>query len=258
MSTFIETLNLFIRQAQKGDLHTASYPKEWADLRLRVSFGMGSPARVPWIAFIVPEMNVSRGFYPVYLYYRELNTLVLAYGISETNESSESWPVEIMNSASTVAAYFDKSVPRYRDSFVFKAYKVQINEKSIKYINSDTEQEMTEVDIEADLSTILEYYKKIIALPSSLAASEISQGLFYMENQLEDFIIHNWEETDLGKKYNLIIEEGELLSQQYRTDIGRIDILARDKATKDYVVIELKKIKQAMIPLVNLLGTWVG
>jgi len=62
-----------------------------------------------------------------------------------------------------------------------------------------------------------------------------------MEKQLEDFIVHNWGKTELGKKYDLIIEDGELISQEYKTDIGSIDILARNKETESYVVIELKK-----------------
>jgi RecB family endonuclease NucS len=62
-----------------------------------------------------------------------------------------------------------------------------------------------------------------------------------MEQQLEDFIIENWENTELGEKYDLIYEEGALKSQQYVTDIGRIDILAKDKVNGNYVVIELKK-----------------
>ncbi len=66
-------------------------------------------------------------------------------------------------------------------------------------------------------------------------------ALFYMESQLEYFLIENWDRTELGQKYDLIEEEGELRSQQYKTDIGRIDILAQDKKTKQYVVIELKK-----------------
>ena len=66
-------------------------------------------------------------------------------------------------------------------------------------------------------------------------------ALFYMESQLEDFLIENWDKTELGKRYDLIEEDGELRSQQYRTDIGIIDILATDKQTKQLVVIELKK-----------------
>ena len=62
-----------------------------------------------------------------------------------------------------------------------------------------------------------------------------------MEQQLEDFIIQNWSETELGQKYDLIEEEVELKSQQYRTSIGIIDILAKDKENGNYVVIELKR-----------------
>ena len=120
-------LTEFLLQAQKGDLKTASYPKQWDEMRLRVSFGMGAPARVPWIAFVAPEMQVSNGFYPVYLYYKDLKTLILAYGISETQEFSQTWPAEIMNSSTTITAHFDKEVPRYGDSFVFKSYAIEIN-----------------------------------------------------------------------------------------------------------------------------------
>jgi len=66
-------------------------------------------------------------------------------------------------------------------------------------------------------------------------------ALFYMESQLEDFLIENWDKTELGKRYDLIEEDGELKSQQYRTGIGIIDILAEDRKTKQLVVIELKK-----------------
>jgi len=65
--------------------------------------------------------------------------------------------------------------------------------------------------------------------------------LFYMESQLEDFIIENWDKTELGEKYELIEEDGELVSQQYGTKIGNIDILAKEKSSGKYVIIELKK-----------------
>jgi hypothetical protein len=68
-----------------------------------------------------------------------------------------------------------------------------------------------------------------------------SPFLFYMEAQLEDFLIKNWEKTELGAKYDLIEEDGELVSQQYATDIGKIDILVKDKIDGRFVVIELKR-----------------
>ncbi len=70
--------------------------------------------------------------------------------------------------------------------------------------------------------------------------SEEESHHFSLEKQLEDFLIQNWEKTLLGEKYELLEENGELVSQQYKTDIGRIDILARDKKDGRYDVVELK------------------
>ncbi len=258
MDSLKKILNNFIVQAQTKDLKTSSYVKEWNNLSVKVSFGMGTPARIPWIGLRAEGQEVSRGINPVYLYYKDLQTLILAYGVSETEIAPQSWPVEIMNSTQTITAFFDKKVPRYGDSFVFKSYKIEIKDNEVQYTYADSNKEATDTDLESDLSTITEYYKKILSSPSSSPAiNEINQGLFYMEKQLEDFIIHNWDNTELGKKYNLIIEEGELLSQQYRTDIGPIDILAKDKATGSYVVIELKR-NQTSDDTIGQLARYMG
>lgn len=202
---------------------------------------MGAPARVPWIGFTGEGMTVSRGINPVYLYYKDLKTLILAYGVSETEESPETWPADVINSTQTIEAFFDQKVPRYGDSFVFRAYKIEKEGENFT-IKNEEGKNLSEVDVESDLNTIVEYYKKVLSSPQSTYVHvQHTQGLFYMEKQLEDFIIHNWVNTELGKKYDLIIEEGELLSQQYRTEIGPIDILAKDKLTGAFVVIELKK-----------------
>jgi hypothetical protein len=81
--------------------------------------------------------------------------------------------------------------------------------------------------------------------------------LFYMESQLEDFLIENWDKSPLGKKYSLLEENGDLVSQQYNTDIGKIDILAKEKETDSYVVIELKK-NQTSDDTVGQLARYMG
>ena len=68
---------------------------------------------------------------------------------------------------------------------------------------------------------------------------------FGMESHLEDFIAENWDKIDRFKDYEIYQEEGELLGQQYNTNIGRIDILARRKDQKEWLVIELKKGRSA-------------
>lgn len=77
------------------------------------------------------------------------------------------------------------------------------------------------------------------------AVAEISQAAgeveFALEKHLEDFLVRNWESTELGKKYELLEQDGDIVSPQYRTDVGLIDLLVKDKETKQYVIIELKK-----------------
>jgi hypothetical protein len=73
------------------------------------------------------------------------------------------------------------------------------------------------------------------------ASEELREIEFAMETHLEDFLVRNWESTELGKRYELIEEDGEVVSQQYQTDVGRIDLLVKDKTNKQFVIIELKK-----------------
>jgi Endonuclease NucS/MrcB-like, N-terminal domain len=233
-------LGKFLSQARTPELKTASYPKQWAGLKLRVSFGQGVAARVPWIAFIAPEMQVSKGFYPVYLFYREQGTLILAYGVSETEEFAKKWPSEIVNDTQTIKEFFGKEVPRYGDSFVYKAYKITFDRETIQYTYPNG-RVASDRDLETDLSRVVEYFKKVVSNEITKPDSAIGQGVFYMEKQLEDFLINNWDKTELGKKYSLIVEDGEVVSRQYKTDVSSIDILAKDKKTNSYVVIELKK-----------------
>ena len=108
-----------------------------------------------------------------------------------------------------------------------------------------------------ELDSLVDYYKECMDIDLKDETSVISTGLFYMEQQLEDFIIRNWEETELGKKYDLIYEEGELISQQYRTDIGIMDILAKDKKDGSYVVIELKR-KQTSDETIGQVTRYMG
>lgn len=82
-------------------------------------------------------------------------------------------------------------------------------------------------------------------------------ALFYLERQLEDFLIENWDKTELGEKYDLIEENGEMVSQQYPTSVGPIDILAQDKKSHQYVVIELKR-NQTSDDTVGQLARYMG
>lgn len=99
------------------------------------------------------------------------------------------------------------------------------------------------------VSNITKYTKEIEELisgsrpPGIVATDEIIEdpSVFALEQHLEDFLIHNWKHTALGKKYNIFEEDGELIGEQYPSDTGPIDILAISKDKKELLVVELKK-----------------
>lgn len=64
---------------------------------------------------------------------------------------------------------------------------------------------------------------------------------FALEKHLEDFLVQNWKQTELGNHYDIYEEDGELVGQQYPSDTGPIDILAISKDKKTLLVVELKK-----------------
>lgn len=68
-----------------------------------------------------------------------------------------------------------------------------------------------------------------------------STSQFVFEEHLEEFLIKNWNNTELSSKYDLYEELGEMSGQQYPTDTGPIDILAISKDKKELLVIELKR-----------------
>ena len=65
--------------------------------------------------------------------------------------------------------------------------------------------------------------------------------VFALEKHLEDFLVNNWKNTELGRTFDIYEEEGELVGQQYPSDTGPIDILAISKDRQTLLVVELKK-----------------
>ncbi len=234
----MEFLKNFIKQTQTDSLKTKDYPKEFLNLKMKVSFGQGALAKVPWVALRAPDMPVSNGYNPVYLYYKEQNILILAYGISETHIPEVSWTKDIHETKTKISDFIENPF-RYGDSYVYKNYEPVIENKEVFFLRDN--KKISDDTLLDELTGIVNFFKECLNIELKDEKSSISSGLFYMEQQLEDFIIENWEETEFGKKYDLIYEDGDLKSQQFKTDIGKIDILAKDKKNQNYVVIELKR-----------------
>lgn len=82
----------------------------------------------------------------------------------------------------------------------------------------------------------------ILVTQAEVAASVVQDlASFAMEKHLEDFLVQNWAQTELGKDYDIYEEDAEQVGQQYPTDTGPLDILAVSKDKKTLLVVELKR-----------------
>ena len=136
MENINSILENFILQSKTNNLKVLNYPKIFSDLKMKVSFGQGVPARVSWISFLAQEMQTSNGFYPVYLFYKNESKLILAYGVSETSEYPTTWPSEITNNNKQIKDYLSNP-PRYGDSFLFKSYNIELNNNKVSFQSDD-------------------------------------------------------------------------------------------------------------------------
>jgi hypothetical protein len=77
---------------------------------------------------------------------------------------------------------------------------------------------------------------------TELPVSGKSQA-FGLERHLQDFLLDNWESTELGNEWDLVAEGGEVEGYGYerQTEVGRIDLLAHHKSSSRWLVIELKR-----------------
>lgn len=98
----------------------------------------------------------------------------------------------------------------------------------------------------ADISSYAEEIEALIGpdiRPKLISTDETVEdpSAFALEKHLEDFLVQNWMQTDLGKDYDIFEEDGEKVGQQYPTDTGPMDILAIRKDKTELLVVELKK-----------------
>lgn len=90
--------------------------------------------------------------------------------------------------------------------------------------------------------------ERLIAQGGGTAANLVPQDeavedptSFALEKHLEDFLVANWAQTELGRDYDIYTEDGEIIGQQYPSDTGPMDILAISKDKSQLLVVELKK-----------------
>ncbi|WP_232454374.1 McrB family protein [Burkholderia ubonensis] len=147
-----ELVNRFLKQASDAkELGTKGYLSEYRDLKIRVSFGKGNFAQIPWIAFLGDGQSVKNGIYPVLLLYPEEQRLLLCYGVSEESLPTLDWGE--LEGAQTVKGWFverySRPPGRYGTSFIRAAY--------------DLTQPLPMAELQQDLDDVIDIYNQVLA-----------------------------------------------------------------------------------------------
>ena len=104
-------------------------------------------------------------------------------------------------------------------------------------------------ELEIDLWTLDTLWSRYGSSDESASAEsdtgpfpEMGENVFGLEQHLHDFLYDNWEQTELGREWELLEEDGEVIGYKYNTgDVGEIDLLAKHRTESRWLVIELKR-----------------
>ena len=165
---FADEVRRFIKQAQTDELKTKGlYSDKVCSYKLKVSFGQGNIAQVPWIAFLGEGQEVSDGIYPVFLYYKTDDHLVLSYGISETKPPKNKWQNSILQNKTVSLHMQEKGFPfkRYGSSYVATVY-----ENASKIVNSPS----FDTILYHDLGKVLQDYQVILESEGAVESTPIT------------------------------------------------------------------------------------
>lgn len=197
---FTIQLKNFLEQAKTTNLKTKNYTPKYLETKVKVSFGQGGVAHIPWISFLIEPNKTSEGIYPVYLYYKEFQLLILAYGVSETIIPLVQW--KLPENTKTIREYFkenfSKKPERYGSSFIHRVYDVNNlpDEKTLEadlikiieeYKLQFTESKIEKVTMEKKKFSINDYHNDV--LKSGLIFSEVLINRFVSSLLTKPFVL---------------------------------------------------------------------
>jgi 5-methylcytosine-specific restriction protein B len=125
------------------------------ELKVISKLGTGRASATPWIAFLKDTDTVQNGIYPLYLYFKFKNLLILSYGVSETKKATRTWNLaDGIRINDFFLRTYNQNAPKYGESYVFKTY--------------DLNKPLDQSEIDQDLNDLIRIYKSNITMSNPL------------------------------------------------------------------------------------------
>lgn len=160
-------------------------PDAFEGLSVKASVGMGCASVIPWISFTGFNQRTNNGIYPVLLYYRKRNILIISFGVSATNTPNYIWNIEgfktIKDFFSDKNISLDANEKNYNSSFVHSAYHVPVKND----VNGTTvlDEENFELDnVINSLKVVCTKYKRQFQTNNTIPSTNVRRTSFGINN----------------------------------------------------------------------------
>ncbi|MDO8497058.1 MAG: PDDEXK nuclease domain-containing protein [bacterium] len=137
------------------------------------------------------------------------------------------------------------TLPEIRDLKILLTDGLAFQDDDFRWMTQDVIYVTSQVlaRLESDKASLVEEEEKQVEgedVEDEEKIPSTTSDRFYYEEDLENFIIDNFDKLEFGQDLKLFADEIGATGRQYHTDWGDIDILALGKSG-DFVVIELKR-----------------
>ena len=146
-----------------------------------ISFGLGRFTHVPWIVFTNYNQKVKEGIYPAVLFYTEEQKIILAYCVSESNNSNINWNEQLIQDLPKIKDILPIT-DKYLSSYVYRMYDIP---KNLNLLNI----EELILNLEKVIGDFHEQFQH---------KSEILKQSIQMKPNKYPFAFKNWFSSNLG------------------------------------------------------------
>ncbi len=196
--SMIDNIKHFIKQFTDSNdkIDINAYINYYRGLNVTPSFGVGNLAFVPFISFLGGNQTTQKGIYPVILFYRLKNTIILSYGKSVKNHPSIEW--NLLN-PQTIETYFEENKisgfrtkeKAYFNSYVYKVYRLD----SLDFN-----------DLVTDLNSLIDIYKSILIKNGEESIVDFKRPPRSKDIKREKFDLNNYTLSESTHNMNFSIE----------------------------------------------------
>ena len=164
-------LDRFLSQVMLGSLQESGYPEQIGEVAVHVGFKDGLAPLVPWLALTRLGLKVEDGAHPVLYYFRGMQRVILAYGVSDGG-GAMTWPKSLLRDSISICDAYPQA-PGSIKSNIRREYAMLEGVSPIRFAQDGSGEALTTQDLAGDFAALLQDYWSLTADGNEVAEPKI-------------------------------------------------------------------------------------